>query len=47
MHAKMEVYFVVLQLTHISGLNGALSKKKKFKFRQNCLANVVLKKNAL
>ena len=30
-----------MQLTHVSGHNGAESKKQKFKFRQNCFAKVV------
>ena len=41
MHAKMEVYFVIMQFTKVSGHNGAKTKKQKFKFRQNCFANVV------
>ena len=30
-----------MQFTHVSGHNGASSKKQKNKFRQNCFANVV------
>ena len=41
MHAKMEVHFFVMQITHVSEPNGALSKKLKLKFRQNGFANVV------
>ena len=41
MYAKMEVIWFVIQLTHVSGHNEAESKKRKFKFRQNCFAKVV------
>ena len=37
----MEVHFFVMQLTHVSGHNGAQSKKQKFIFGQNGFANVV------
>ena len=39
MHKWM--YFSVMQFTHLSQHNGAWSKKQKFKFRQNCFANLV------
>ena len=41
MPAKMEVNFVVMQFTHVSGHNGALSEKLKLNFIQNCFANVI------
>ena len=41
MHAKIEVNFFVMQITHVSETNGAQSKKTKIKFRQNGFANVV------
>ena len=49
MHAKMEVNFCVMQITHISEPNGAQSKKQELKLRQNGFANVVSdkKKNCL
>ena len=49
MHAKMEVNFFVMQITHVSEPNGAQSKKQKIKFRQSCLLmwSQINKKNAL
>ena len=41
MHAKMEVNYFVMQITHISEPNGAQSKKQKFKFSQNGFTNMV------
>ena len=42
MHAKMDVNFVVMHFTHVSGHKGAYSKKKwKIKLRQNCSVNVI------
>ena len=45
----MEVLFFVMQITHTSEPNEALSKKQKIKFRKTCFANVVsdLKKKCL
>ena len=41
-HAKMEVYFVVMKFTQVSGKIGSyIDKKQKFKFRQNAFTNVV------
>ena len=34
MHTKMKVNFVVMNFTHVSGHNGAQSKKLKLKFRK-------------
>ena len=40
-HAKMEVNFFVMQITHVFEPNGAQSKKQKKKFRKNGFASMV------
>ena len=40
MRGKIEVNFIVMQFTHASGHNGALSQKK-IMFRKNCYGNVI------
>ena len=41
MHAKIEINFVIMKFTPVSGHTGDQSKKLKIKFILNCFTNVI------